>query len=82
MSAKHPPRYTERFTLIHNRGPVRVSQEMEITIDLATIRRVLGVHAAFSKLRKSVKGNASVACIGQPTILEGATSDKMEARCE
>ena len=82
MSKKNPPRYTERFPLVHNRGPVRVSQEMEITIDLATIRRVMGVHAAFSKLRQSVKGPVSVKCIGQPTIITDATSDKMEARCE
>lgn len=82
MSAKHPPRYVERFCIEYNRGPVRVSQLMEIAIDLATIRRVMGVHAAYSKLRKCQKGHVSVIAIGSPLKLDDATSGKMEVRCD
>jgi len=81
MSKKNPPRYTERFTIEHNRGPVRVSREMEIEIDLASIRRLMGLRAAMSMGRKSQSKFVKVRCVSEPGIISEATSKMMEVSC-
>lgn len=78
MSAKHPPRYTERFNVTYNRGPVRVEQEMELSIDLAAIRRLMGLYAASSKGKRSRSGYIVVKCVSQPGIVDKATSHLTE----
>jgi len=82
MNRKHPPVYVERFNILYNRGPVRVEQEMEIRIDLATIRRLMGLYAASSKGRRSRAGHVKVNCVALPKILGKATSNFVEVACE
>lgn len=77
-SAKHPVRYTERFTVTYNRGPVRVEQEMEMTVDLATIRRLMGLYACTSKGRKSRGGYVVVKCVSEPGIVDKSSSHRSE----
>jgi len=78
MSSKSPVRYVERFIITHNRGPLRVSREMEIVVDLATVRRVMGVRAAMSKGQTCKAGPIVVRAIGDITPIGDATSHRLE----
>lgn len=78
MSRQLQPRYVEKFTLAYNRGPVRVTQELEVTIDLATIRRIVGLHACLSKGKQAKEGCVTVRVISESSLVSDATSHRKE----